>query len=75
MKCGWKEGINVGTIRWKNPGQGLTSAKDLTIELPERMDTKLLTQILNDVEQQEFDTDTSGLISSNMETNRQKVGQ
>ena len=29
------EGRNVGTIRGKNPKQDLTSAKDLTIELPE----------------------------------------
>ena len=29
------EGITVGTIKVKSPKQGLTSAKDLTIELPE----------------------------------------
>ena len=29
------EGRNVGTIRGENPKQGLTSAKELTIELPE----------------------------------------
>ena len=29
------EGMNVGIIRGKSPKQGLTSAKDLTIELPE----------------------------------------
>ena len=29
------EGRNVGTIRWKSLKQDLTSAKDLTIELPE----------------------------------------
>ena len=29
------EGRNVGTIMGKSPKQGLTSAKGLTIELPE----------------------------------------
>ena len=29
------EGMNVGTIRGKSPKQGLTGAKDLTIELQE----------------------------------------
>ena len=29
------EGRNVDTIKGKSPKQGLTSAKDITIELPE----------------------------------------
>ena len=29
------EGRNMGTIKKKSPKQGLTSAKDLTIEIPD----------------------------------------
>ena len=32
---GRKEGRNVGTIRGKSPKQGITAAKDSTIELSE----------------------------------------
>ena len=34
-------GRNVGTIRGKSPIQGLTSAKNLTIELPEGLESPL----------------------------------
>ena len=42
----WEEN-NVGT-RGKSPEQGLTSAKDLTIELPEGRDSR--TNVSNDME-------------------------
>ena len=36
------EGTNVGTKMGKYPKQGLTSAKDLPIELPERRESSYL---------------------------------